>query len=114
MRVLSVETSCTCMRVTVPEPQLAPGATGRVHCVFTVPNATGPIQKPVILKTDRSERPKELAMVRVEVPSQLITDPERLNWEVGAPVEEKKLRITVADESVLHLTKVQCSRDLFE
>jgi hypothetical protein len=114
VKVLSVETSCTCMKVTVPEPLIAPGATGRVHCVFTVPNATGTIQKPVILKTDSAERPKELAMVRVDVPSELIAEPERLAWSVGEPAGEKTLRLKVADEGVLRVLGVKCSRDLFE
>lgn len=113
LKLLGVETSCTCMKVALPEPVLAPGARGRVHCVFNVPNALGPVQKPVILKTDSPDHPKEVVIVRVDVPGILRATPERLAWNVGSPSEEKTLRITVADESAMRITKVECSRDLF-
>jgi len=114
LKVLSVQTSCTCMKVSVPEPQLEPGMLGRVHCVFTVPNALGTVQKPVILKTDSRERPNEIIMVRVEVPGILHAEPPRLIWKAGDLAEEKTLRITVVGGNRQRLTKVNCSRDIFE
>ena len=113
LKLLSVETSCSCMKVALSVSQLAPGAAGSVHCVFTVPNALGRAQKPVILKTDAPFRPKEVALVRVEVPGILRATPERLTWSEGDSAEEKVLRITVAESSKLRLTKVECSRDSF-
>ena len=113
LKALSVETSCSCMKVTVPQPLLQPGETGHVHCVFHVPNAIGPILKPVILKTDARENPKEVVMVRVDVPSLLRCAPERLAWPADGAADEKAVAISVADASSVRLTKVACSREVF-
>ena len=113
LKALTVETSCSCMKVTVPQTVLQPGETGLVHCVFHVPNAVGTVQKPVILKTDAKENAKEVAMVRVNVPSLLQCAPERLAWVAGGPADEKTVKITVAEGNSLRLVKVDCSRDVF-
>lgn len=114
LRVLSVETTCSCMKVSAKAESIPPGGTGAVHCIFQVPNAIGPIQKPVILRTDAAEGPTEVVMVRVDVPSALRCEPERLTWLMGSQAVEKTIRISVAKECPLQLKKVECSRDVFD
>jgi len=114
VKVLSVETSCSCMKVTATEKLVEPGATGRVHCVFQVPNVTGPVQKLVLLHTDAPEGGLHVVRVRVDVPSALTLTPDRLTWAIGASADEKLLRITVAAAAApVNIAKVECPGDLF-
>lgn len=114
VKILDAETSCSCMGVTVAQTTLQPGEKGRVHCLFHIPNALGPIQKPVILKTDAPDQPQRLVQVRVEVPSILQFTPERLTWAVGEAPTEKVFRIRNTEQSPVRVTDVECSRDAFE
>jgi hypothetical protein len=113
VKILSVETSCTCMQFSVIERAIKGGETGRVHCVFHVPNALGSVRKTVILKTDDAGQPEKIVPVRVEVPGALHFEPARLTWKTGAPAEEAVSHITVAGGAPLKVTSVECSRDLF-
>ncbi len=115
VKVLSVETSCSCMKVSAVEKQVEPGATGRVHCVVRIPNSTGPIQKLIILNTDAPGGGMHVTRVNIEVPGILTLTPERLAWPIGAAADEKVLRIQVAEDTApVNITKVECPGDLFE
>ena len=115
VKVLAVETSCSCMKVSVAERQVEPGATGSVHCVVRVPDVTGPIQKIVILNTDAPGGGMHVTRVRVEVPTVFTLTPGRLVWPVGAAADEKVLRIQVDEVAApVNVTKVACPGDLFE
>ena len=115
VKVLSVETSCSCMKVWAVEKQVEPGATGRVHCVVRIPNSTGPIQKLIILNTDAPGGGMHVARIRVEVPSVLTLMPERLTWPLSSVSDEKLLGIQVADAAgLVNITKIEGPSDLFE
>lgn len=115
VNVLKVETSCSCMKVSVLEPRVEPGATGRVHCVFNVPNSTEPVEKLVIMQTDAAGGGMHITRVRIEMPSILTLTPERLAWTVRTAADEKILRIQVAEAAPpVNITKVECSGNTFE
>jgi hypothetical protein len=112
--ILDVETSCSCLKVSVVQGLINPGEKGLVHCVFQAPDTLGLVQKSVILKTDRSDHPNQLAQVRIEVSGILQFVPNQISWEIGKAASEKILRITVADSAFVRVTKVECSQDVFE
>jgi hypothetical protein len=113
LKALSAQTSCSCLKATVPQTVLQPGETGLVRCSFHMPNAVGPVQKALILKTDAKENATEVVMVRLDVPGLLHCAPERLAWVSGGPADEKTVKITVAEGNSLRLTGLDCSRDVF-
>ena len=115
IKVLSVETSCSCMKVSAADKQVEPGATSQVHCVVQIPNSSGPIQKLIILNTAAPGGGMHVVRVKVKVPSILTLTPERLTWPISSATDEKVLRIQVAHAAApVNITKVECPGDLFE
>ena len=68
IKVLSVETSCSCMKVSALDKQVEAGATSGVRCVVQIPNSIGPIQKLIILNTDAPSGGMHVVRIRVDVP----------------------------------------------
>jgi hypothetical protein len=113
--VLKVETSCSCMKVSVEEPRVEPGKTGLVHCIVRIPDNTQTIDKTVLMQTDAPGGGLQSVRVRLEVPSILKLSTERLAWTIKAATEEKTVRIQIAEAAQpTKITKVECPGTLFE
>ena len=115
IKVLSVETSCSCMKVSALDKQVEAGATSGVRCVVQIPNSIGPIQKLIILNTDAPSGGMHVVRIRVDVPGIFTLTPPRLSWPTGSATTGKAVRIQVADAAApVNITKVECPGGLFE
>lgn len=62
VHVLDLSTSCGCTRVRASAPEIAPGATGAIHAIFTVGKRTGRQQTSIYLLTSESDDMIELQL----------------------------------------------------
>lgn len=94
-----IHSSCGCTVARLDQKIYQPGEEGRVEAVFTFGHRKGRQEKTLIVETDSSETPREVLLLRVEIPDTIRVNKDRLTWEVGDPLEEQSFEITAAEET---------------
>lgn len=83
VQILGVRTSCGCTEATTEASEVAPGASGTVHVLFTIGSRSGLQEKEITLLTSESNQPTRLTL-KVQLPDD--------------PVSQKAARESAAKE----------------
>lgn len=93
--IRDVQVNCDCMTAAADKTVYQPGESGTISAHFTVGDRIGSYERGVKVLTDDGAKPQHLR-VHIEVPELAAIEPRILDWESGAPADEKPVLITVA------------------
>lgn len=109
-----VHSSCGCTIARLDQKIYQPGEAGRIEAVFTFGNRKGHQEKTLIVETDSSEAPREILLLRVEIPDTIRVNKERVTWEVGDPLEEQSFEITAEEGNRMEIKSLRSLSNSFE
>ncbi len=111
--ILSVQTSCGCLKAVADTNQIMPGATGSVAVTFDFHDKTGPQRKSIAIRS--SDTPKQPALLYVEanIPEVYTLEPTRLEWSLTGDLEPKVCRLVNHLHDPIRLVSVSSSSHQF-
>jgi hypothetical protein len=113
VRIISVDSSCSCMAAEPGKEVYAPGETGEIRVEVALTGYVGRLRRSVAVETDDATgRFAELTLT-VDIPEPVIINPRFLFWRVGDQPEEKNLEIVVTEPKKTVLGEIECSSPLF-
>lgn len=91
--ITEVKTSCGCTTALLANRVYPPGASGKIHVVFTVGDRTGTQEKFVTVTTDApgEDEPQELEL-RIAIHAYFSFEPKAVFWKLGEAPVEKTIR----------------------
>jgi hypothetical protein len=91
--ILSVQTSCGCLKAVATANRIMPGAAGSVAVTFDARDKTGPQRKSIAVRSsDNSKRPV-LLYIEANIPTVYTIEPERIEWQMEGGRESKTCRL---------------------
>jgi hypothetical protein len=68
VQILEVRTACSCIDTGRASSEIAPGAAGTMHVLFTIGKRPGPQEKEIVVLTDDAKEPARLVL-KVALPA---------------------------------------------
>jgi hypothetical protein len=103
-----VQSDCPCISTAIKGSLVvAPGGGGTIRATMETKALTGVVDKTigVWLKGD-GKQPSQLLRMKAKIPELVQIDPKVVIWEIGDPVEPKKVTVTMNHSMPIHVTSV--------
>ncbi len=113
VKILALESSCTCLQASTDKELYLPGDRGFVHTEFALEGRTGVLEKQLTLETDHGGGSSVRLSVKVTVPLIIELEPDGLTWAIGSPPIEKTVQFRVVREEPIHITEVESKHEHF-
>ncbi len=91
--ILSVQTSCGCLKAVADANQIMPGATGSVAATFDFRDKTGPQRKSIAVRSSDNPKQPDVLYVEANIPEVYTLDTQRLEWSLNGNREPKTCRM---------------------
>jgi hypothetical protein len=107
-----IEKSCGCADVSASDRKILPGQTGSVRLTFSPEGLMGEVERPVLIRTQDSDRPVELRF-RANVNPLLAPSPDRIDFGAVSPRARAAAQITLKNSSggPVKITRVYSSSE---
>jgi len=112
IRILNVESSCSCTIPKVPERAIAPGEKGNLETKFIIGSRRGTQSKRLVVKTDDSKHPLVFLELKINIHEPVSIDPKLVIWRRGENPVTKQVTVQIAD-SGCKIAQVQTTNDFF-
>lgn len=114
VKILSVESKCSCISATVDAGSYAAGAKGIGTAEFKVGNFVGKHEKFVVLNTDDPAQPEFVITFVLDVPEVIQIEPRTLQWWLDDKPDEKEMTVMIVGKDPMKVTNVTATRDSVE
>jgi len=114
VKVLSIESACSCLSAELDKAVYAPGEKGTGKAEFKVSSFIGRHEKSVHVQTDDPAQPEWVIPFVLEVPEVIKIEPKTLQWWVGDAAEAKTLRVTMKGDAPMKITQITSTREKVE
>jgi len=111
VKVLSIESACSCLSATVDKAVYAPGEKGVGKAEFKVSSFIGRHEKSVHILTDDPAQSEWIVPFVIEVPEVIKIEPKTLQWWVGDPAEAKVTRVTMMGTEPMKILNITSTRE---
>jgi hypothetical protein len=110
IRILSALSSCSCLKTTMTQGEIAPGAKGSVTGIFKTGNFPGLTEKTIQVRVDEKGRQRVILLtVAVEVTELVRVEPRTLAWTAGGDAAEQTFTVKMQWEKPIRLQDVASS-----
>lgn len=111
--ILSVQTSCGCLKAIANTNRITPGGSGAIAATFDFRDKTGPQRKSIAVRS--SDNPKQPAILYVEanIPEVYTLETHRLEWSLTGDREPKTCRMKNRLNEPVRLISASSSSDQF-
>jgi len=110
VRIIRLESSCSCLEATLDKPLYEPGEKGKGHAKFRVSSFTGKHEKVLHVYTDDPASPDTVFNVVIDIPVIVSVEPKLVQWLLGDKPEPKEFTVKMTGKDPIHLTKVDSTR----
>lgn len=111
--ILSVQTSCGCLKAAAVTNRIMPGTSGSVSVTFDFHDKTGPQRKSVAVRSSDNPSKPSLLYVEANIPDIYSLEPARLEWSLTSDHGSKTCRLVNRSNSPIRLVSVLSSSDQF-
>ncbi|MBX7208702.1 MAG: DUF1573 domain-containing protein [Verrucomicrobiaceae bacterium] len=111
VKVLSVESKCTCVSASVDAASYAAGAKGIGTAEFKVGSFVGKHEKFIVVNTDDPAQPEFVVTFVLDVPEVIQVEPRTLQWWLGDAPDEKHTTVKVVGKDPMKIVNVSSTRD---
>lgn len=114
VRVLNLESACSCLSADLDKAVYQPGEKGAGHAVFKVSTFIGVHEKTLHVQTDDPDQEEWVVPFRLTVPEILRIEPKTLQWWVGGEAQAQTTRVTVTGDDPIRITGITSTRENVE
>ena len=114
VRVLSLDSSCSCLSADLDKAIYQPGEKGTGRAEFRVSSFVGRHEKSLHVKTDDPNQADWVIPFVLDVPAVVDIQPKTLQWWVGDPANAKTLRVTMTGEQPIKIESLSATREKVE
>jgi hypothetical protein len=111
VRVLRLESSCSCLNAELDKEVYAPGEKGSGKAEFKISSFTGRMEKIVKVFTDDPAQPEWEVPFILDIPSLVEIEPKMLQWWVGDEPVERSFTVKFDASMPLAITKLSATRE---
>ncbi len=111
VRVVSIESACSCLKATLDKPLYQPGEKGTGKATFKLSGLTGMQEKTLHVHTDDSTRPEWLIRFAIEIPELIRIEPKTQQWEQGEAALAKTTHITLLGATPMKIISITSVSD---
>ena len=94
-QIASVNSSCSCTKITLEKRSFAPGESGEIMATFTIGVRTGLQEKLILVESNDPERPRTVLKMKVAIPEVAQLRPTFLYWPSAEPLSAKEIILQV-------------------
>ena len=94
-QIASVNSSCSCTKVSFEKRGFAPGESGEITATFTIGVRTGLQEKLILVESNDPARPKTVLKMKVAIPEIVQLRPTFLFWFPTEPPARKEISVKV-------------------
>lgn len=111
VKVLGIESKCSCLSATVDSASYAAGAKGVGTAEFKVGSFVGRHEKSVVVTTDDPDEPEFHITFVIDVPEVVQIEPKTLQWWLDDRASEKVATIKMIGTEPMKILNVTSTRD---
>lgn len=111
--ILSVQTSCGCLKAVATANRIMPGAAGSIAVTFDAHDKTGPQRKSIAVRSSDNPKLPVILYVEANIPEVYTLDTKRLEWPLNGNHEPKTCRLVNRLGDPVRLISVSSSSDQF-
>ncbi len=94
-QIASVNSSCSCTKITLEKRSFAPGEFGEITATFTIGVRTGFQEKVILVESNDTARPRTVLKMKVTIPVVVQLRPTFLFWSPSEPLVPKEIGVKV-------------------
>lgn len=110
VRIIRLESSCSCLEATVDKPIYEPGEKGKGHARFKVSSFTGRQEKVLHIYTDDPASPDTVFTAVINIPVIISIEPKLVQWIIGDKPDPKEFTVKMTGKDPIHITQVDSTR----
>lgn len=111
--ILSIQTSCGCLKAAANTNRIAPGESESIDVVFDFRDKTGPQRKAVAVRSSDAPAKPTVLYLEANIPEVYTFDTERLEWPLNGKLELKVCRMVNRLKEPVRLISVSSSSEQF-
>jgi hypothetical protein len=111
VRIMKVDSSCSCLKAELDKEVYAPGERGVGTAEFKVSTFVGRQEKTIHVATDHPSQPEWVIPFVLVVPVEIELEPRTLQWWVGEDSGTQVCTVRMVGEKPLHITNVTSTRE---
>ena len=112
IRVLDIESSCSCLEATIDKAIYAPGEKGTGKAVFKISSFVGRHEKSLHLHTDDTTEPDKVLKTVIDIPIVIEVEPRMLQWVLDEEPVAKEFTIKMVGPDPINITSVTTTREI--
>jgi len=111
-KITSVNSSCSCTKVTLEKMNYAPGESGEVTATFTIGVRTGLQEKIILVESNNPALPKKVLRMKVSIPEVAQVKPTFLYWSPNEPLTAKEINVKIMEGVPVKTVTVESSNPI--
>ncbi|MFK5921563.1 MAG: DUF420 domain-containing protein [Verrucomicrobiota bacterium] len=114
VEIIGLETSCSCLDVRADKKVVKPGQEALIEADFSLEKLAGTAEKFVYVRTKSPEFNEQRLTVRVTIDPLFEIEPKMLDWVVGEPAKEKRIKFRVLRDQPVKITSLSTKSEKAE
>lgn len=114
VKILSIESKCSCISATLDAASYAAGAKGVGTAEFKVGSFVGKHEKFVVVSTDDPDQSEWVVTFVLDVPEVIQIEPRTLQWWLEESPDQKETTVRMVGKEPMRITNVTATRDTVE
>ncbi|MCF6313753.1 MAG: DUF420 domain-containing protein [Verrucomicrobiales bacterium] len=106
VEITGLETSCSCLDVRADKMKVPPGGSALIEADFSLEKLAGTAEKFVYVRTKSPDFHEQRLTVRVTIDALFAIEPMMLDWVIGEPAKEKRIKFRVLRDKPVKLVSV--------
>lgn len=111
VRILHLESACSCLSATLDKPVYAAGETGTGTAQFKVSSFTGEQEKIITVTTDDPNQQEWIVPFIVNVPVVVDIEPKNVQWWLNEAPKPKDMTVKMVGETEMKITNITSTRE---
>lgn len=111
VRILHLESACSCLSATLDSPTYAPGQKGTGKAEFKVGSFTGRQEKTIQVTTDDPAQEEWIVPFILDIPEVIEIDPKMVQWWLNEPPLPKTVTVKMTGTDPMKLTNISSTRE---
>lgn len=114
VRILHLESACSCLSATLDKPVYQPGEKGTGTAQFKVGSFTGEQEKTVHVTTDDPQQQEWVIPFILNIPVAIEVDPKMVQWWLNEKPEPKTVTVKMLGDDPIKLVNITSTRENVE
>ncbi|MDB6118904.1 MAG: papd-like [Verrucomicrobiaceae bacterium] len=114
VRILNLESACSCLSATLDRATYEPGTTGTGKAEFKVSTFVGKQEKAITVTTDDPKQPEWIITFIMDVPAVVDIEPKMVQWWIGEKAEPKEVTVKIDGPNPMKIKNITSTRENVE